>query len=59
MTLDDVNELDEKAYSEMQEEMITKKAELEAYYKGYEKGIDRTIRILRNYIINNKDGEQE
>lgn len=55
MTLDDVNELDEKAYNEMQEEMVTKQAELEAYYKGYEKGIDRTIRILRNHIINNNE----
>lgn len=60
MTLDDLNEIDAKVYNEMHDERTTKQAELESYYKGYEKGIDRTIRILRNHIINNeKDGEQE
>lgn len=60
MTLDDVNELDKQVYNEMQKERVLKQAEIEAYYKGYEKGIDRTIRILRNHIINNNEGgEQE
>lgn len=56
MTLDDVNKLDAQVYNEMRNERATKQAELEAYYKGYEQGIDRTIRNLRNHIINNEKG---
>lgn len=60
MTLDDANKIDEQAYDEMHREHVSEQSKLDAYFKGYEKGIDRTIRILRNHIINNeKDGDQK
>lgn len=43
MTLDDANKIDEQAYDEMHREHISEQTKLDAYFKGYEKGIDRTM----------------
>ncbi|MGN1130218.1 MAG: hypothetical protein ACI4Q8_02610 [Ruminococcus sp.] len=57
MTLDELQKNIEIAYSEMNRERALKQAELEAYFKGYEKGLDRSHEILRSHIYFNKEGE--
>lgn len=60
MTLDDAEKIDTQAFIEMQKERVVKQAELEAYYKGYEQGLEHYNRLLRNHItLNEKDGEQK
>ena len=58
MTLDEVGKIDEQAFAEMNKEKAIKQAELNAYFVGYETGLDKANKILRKYIRDKESDQQ-
>lgn len=52
-------DIDLQAYTEMTNLKMQKQNELDAYFKGFEEGLKRTIKILENHIKNKEEGEQK
>ncbi len=59
MTIDEVNKIDEQAYNEMKKQKSEAQTKFNAYFEGYEKGIDVIYDLLIAYLSNKKDSKQE
>lgn len=59
MTIDEANKIDEQAYNEMNRQKSEAQLKLNAYFAGYEKGLDAANKILRSHIYNTKEEVQK
>ena len=59
MTIDEVYKIDEQAYNEMNKQKSEAQVKFNAYFDGYEKGIDLVNKLLIAYLSNKKDGEEK
>lgn len=52
MTIDEARKIDEKAYNEMNKQKSEAQVKFNAYFEGYEKGIDLVNKLLIAYLSN-------